>query len=294
MRWLGGVQRGRDETLRHADAMKFGALNIGAAVRRLGALCPAMEIYNLWECCCASFLLMYGNSYRVSKVHGKQTNSERGVPQLKMRSNYYPSNAIVLTTFALCNSIIAIALPAISSGELSARGRPIFNPIECDAELPIFPPGLQSSYHNLRNVCARDSLINSGNMGCFCADEVLYCPIISTNPPWLFIIRNYCLSSCDCGADTKSRVVTLGARSSLDLSTPPWNVKEDGPNPFRDIAARPMNVGTCTSCFMFGSSVLPRDGGENCSCVNSSSITPRDGERKGHASILDGSRKDHI
>ena len=70
-------------------------------------------------------------------------------------------------------------------------------------------------------------------------------------------------------------------RMSLDLEAAPWkdvmNV-EEGPNPFQDVAIRPMNGGTCTSCFTFGSNVLPRDGGGNCSCVNSSSITPRDGE----------------
>ncbi len=86
----------------------------------------------------------------------------------------------------------------------------------------------------------------------------------------------------------------METRNSLDLSTPPWNVKEDWPNPFRDIASFPMMEETCTSCFMSGSSVLPRDGGGNCSCVNSSSITPRDGVREGHASMLDISRKENI
>lgn len=213
---------------------------------------------------------------------------------MKMRSNYHPSNGLILTLFALCNSIIAIAMPAISSPDLSPRGRPIFNPIECNAEIPIFPPGLQTSYHNLRNICAKDSLIRSGNIGCFCANEVLYCPYVSSNPPWLYIIRGYCLSTCDCGANTKGRDVTRETRNSLDLSKPPWNVQEDWPNPFGDIASFPMMGETCTSCFMSGSSVLPRDGGGNCSCVNSSSITPRDGERKGHATMLDSSREESI
>lgn len=232
---------------------------------------------------------MYGDSSRVSDIHGKQTNSERGVPQLKMRFNYHPSNAVILIMFALCNSIIATPLPDISSGDLLPRGRPILNPIECDAELPIFPPGLQSSYHNLRNICSRDSAVPSGNVGCFCIDEVLFCPFVTNTLPWLFVLRNFCLANCDCGVNTKRREITIGTHDSLDLSTPPWNTKEDGPNPFRDIASLPMGEGTCTSCFTFGSSVLPRDGGENCTCVNSSSIIPRDGEREGHARMLDSS-----
>ena len=231
---------------------------------------------------------MYCDSTRLSKIHGKQTNSERAVPQSKMRSNYQRSNAMILTAFALCNSIIAIAVPDISSTDLLSRGRPIFNPIECYAGLPIFPPGLQSSYHNLRNICSRDSVISSGNIGCFCIDEVLFCPFVTNTPPWLIIIRDYCLTNCDCGVDTKRRDITIKTRDSLDLSTPPWNVKEDGPNPFRDIASLPMSEETCTSCFTFGSGVLPRDAGGNCTCVNISSITPRDGER-GHARMLDSS-----
>ena len=210
-----------------------------------------------------------------------------------MRSNYHPSNGLMLTIVALCNSIIATALPAISSPDLSPRGRPIFNPIECDAELPIFPPRLQSSYHNLRNVCARDSLIPAGNIGCFCANKVLYCPTVSNNPAWLALLRTYCLQNCDCGANTKSRSIIPGTSDSLDLSDPPWNVQQPGPNPFAD-ASFPMTGQMCTSCFMSGSSVLPRDGEGNCSCANSSSITPRDGEGTGHARLLDDSREENI
>ena len=236
-------------------------------------------------------LLMYRDSSRVNKIHGKQNITERAVPQLKMRSNYHPSNAAILTMFALCNSVIAIALPDISSGDLRPRGRPIFNPIECDAELPIFPPGLQSSYHSLRNICARDSIIRSGNIGCFCDDEVLFCPFVTNTPPWLIVIRDFCLTNCNCGVNTKSKEIIITTRDSLNLKTSPWNVKEDGPNPFRDIVVFPMGEGTCTSCFTFGSSVLPRDGGGNCTCVNSSSIIPRDGETEGHATMLDRSLK---
>lgn len=206
-----------------------------------------------------------------------------------MRSHCHTSNAIILTTFALCNSIIAIALPDISSPDLLPRGRPIFNPIECEAALPNFPPGLQSRYHSLRNLCSRDSIVSSGNIGCFCLDEELLCPFVTNIPPWLIIIRDFCLANCNCGVNTKRRGITLKAYDSLDLLTPPWNVNEDGPNPFRGIALRPMGDRTCTSCFTFASGVLPRDGGVNCTCVNSSSITPRDGEREGHARMLDSS-----
>ena len=209
-----------------------------------------------------------------------------------MRRNYYHSNAIILTTFALCNSIIAIALPEISSGDLLPRGRPIINPIDCYAEVPIFPPGLQSRYHNLRNICARDSIIRSGNIGCFCEDEVLFCPFVTNTPPWLVVIRDFCLANCNCGAHTRSKDITVATHDSLNLNTSPWNVKEDGPNPFRDIVVLPTGDGRCTSCFTFGSSVLPRDGGESCTCVNSSSITPRDGEREDHATMLDSSKKE--
>ncbi len=237
---------------------------------------------------------MYGDSYRVSKVQSKQSNSEIARPQNKMRSNGHPSNGFILTIFALCNSISVIALPAISSPDLSPRGRPIFNEIECDAELPPYPPGLQTSYHNLRNLCAIDSLVRSGNMGCYCANESLYCPIIiSLNS--LVRIRNECLLKCDCGANTKHRGGTTVTEPSLDLQAAPWKVAwnvEEGPNPFRDLATRPLNGGTCNSCFIFGSSVLPRDGGGNCSCVNSSSITPRDGEKTGHATMSDSSREE--
>ena len=134
-------------------------------------------------------------------------------------------------------------------------------------------------------------MIRSGNIGCFCADEVLYCPFVGNHPPWLYIVRNHCLTKCDCGANTKRRQISLGLSDGLDLSVPPWDVKEDGPNPFASFS---MTEDTCTSCLMSGSSVLPRDGGGNCSCVNSSSITPRDGERKGHTSMLDDSRKEDI
>ena len=210
-----------------------------------------------------------------------------------MRSNYYLSNGLILAIFALCNSIITTALPAISSRELSPRGRPIFNPIECDAELPIFPPRLQSSYHNLRNVCARDSVIRSGNIGCFCADEVLYCPSVSSIPGWLGLLRTFCLQNCDCGANTKRRSIIAGVSDNLDLSVPPWNVQQPGPNPFAD-ASFSITGQTCTSCFMSGSSILPRDGEGNCSCANSSSITPRDDEGTGHARLLDSFREEKI
>lgn len=232
---------------------------------------------------------MYRDSSRVNKIHGQQTNSERAVPQLKMRSNYHPSNAIILTTLALCNCIVAIAVPDISSPDLLPRGRPILNPIECDAELPIFPPGLQSSYHNLRNICSRDSIIPSGNMGCGCINEILFCPSVTHTPLWLVVLRNLCLRQCDCGVNTERREISRQIHDSIDLTIAPWNVKEAGPNPFRDIASLPMGEGTCTSCFTFGSSVLPRDGRGNCTCVNSSSITPRDDERGSHARIIDGS-----
>ena len=237
---------------------------------------------------------MYCGFSRVSKVPGKQNNSGIGIPQLKMQSTYHPSNSLIFTLFALCNSIIAIILPAISSPDLSPRGRPIFNPIECNAQIPIFPPGLQTSYHNLRNICARDSLIRSGNIGCFCANEVLYCPPVSNNPPWLPVIRDHCLWNCDCGANTKSRFITMATHNSLDLSTAPWNVQEDGPNPFRDIASFLRMGEMCTSCFISGSGVLPRDEGGNCSCVKGSSITPRDGVRNGHATMLNSSREESV
>ena len=208
-----------------------------------------------------------------------------------MPSNYHASNGLILTLFALCNSTIAIALPTISSPDLSPRGRPIFNPIDCDADLPPFPRGLQSRYHNLRNVCARDSVISSGNMGCFCANEVLYCPTVSNNPGWLAPLRTYCFSNCDCGANTKARDIIPGVYDSLDLSDAPWNVQGIGPNPFADVVSFPLTGGTCTICSISGSSVLPRDEEGNCSCVNSSSITPRDGVSTDHARLLDNSRE---
>ena len=248
----------------------------------------AIVKYKLCQRCCASTLSMYRDPFSVNRILQRQTISERAVPHLNMRSNYHLSNAMILATFALCNSIIAIVVPVISSSDLLPRGRRILNPIECDAELPIFPPGLQSRYHNLRNICSRDSIIPSGNMGCGCINEILFCPSVADTPPWLSVLRNVCLRQCDCGVNTKRREISIHIHDSIDLTTAPWDVKEDGPNPFRDIASLPMGEGTCTSCFTFGSSVLPRDGG-NCTCVNSSSITPRDDERGGHARIIDGS-----
>ena len=130
-------------------------------------------------------------------------------------------------------------------------------------------------------------------MGCFCADEVLYCPSVSSNPGWLSLLRTSCFQNCDCGANTKRRSIIPGVFDKLDLSVPPWNVQQPGPNPFAD-ASFPMTGQTCTNCFVPESSVLPRDGEGNCSCANSSNITPRDGEGTGHARLLDSSREENI
>ena len=188
----------------------------------------------------------------------------------------------------LANSIriiTAIALP--KTQDLSPRGRPILNAIDCPTDLPSYPSGFRAAYHNLRNLCAIDSTIRSGNVGCFCANDALYCPLISS-PPWLVWLRSFCLAQCNCGSDTKFRGGTTATDYSIDVEVPPWSGVFDverGPNPFRDAGTF---AGTCSSCFIFSEKkVVPRDVGGNCTCANASSVLPRDVQGSNHAVLLD-------